>query len=172
MTSRLVLNSLKTLNKTSIIQSLTRAPQLNAAVHLSATRSFSCTPRAFQAPPPNVFTDLKNFLNEEIKLEKESSKHKALPKITGFEVKTEGPNVTLTKTHNGEQVTVKFNVNGSLNNMDQEQESAKPEETEAEMKARPVFTVDIKKGSQILSFSCDFLPAEEAGAEASKEAPG
>ncbi len=119
-----------------------------------------------------MFSELKTFLNEEIKLEKEGDKHKGgLPKITGFAVKTEGPNVTLTKSHNGEEVTVKFNVNGSLNNMEPPVEPEKPE-AEAEMKARPLFTIDIKRGGQVLSFSCDFLPAEDAAADGNKDSAG
>jgi hypothetical protein len=53
-------------------------------------------------------------LGQEIKLEKESKKK--LPNVSGFTLNTDGPNVTLTKSHNDETITVKLNVNGSLDN--------------------------------------------------------
>ncbi len=61
-----------------------------------------------------VFKDLTSFLGQEIKLEKESKKK--LPNVSGFTLNTDGPNVTLTKSHNDETITVKLNVNGSLDN--------------------------------------------------------
>lgn len=61
-----------------------------------------------------AFSDLTSFLSQEIKLEKQTRKD--LPKVTGFTLSTDGPNVTLTKSHNDETITVKFNVNGSLDN--------------------------------------------------------
>lgn len=63
-----------------------------------------------------VSNKLTSFLSEEIKLETDSRKNKAHnPKINGFDVKTEGPIVTLTKTHGGdEHISITFNVNGSL----------------------------------------------------------
>ena len=36
------------------------------------------------------------------------------------------------------------------------------------MKARPSFTVDIKRGSQTLSFSCSYLPVDSAEKDARK----
>lgn len=67
----------------------------------------------------NTGGDLAKFLVEEIRLENESCKHKSdLPQITGFNIKADGPSVTLAKTHNNEQITVKFNVNGSLDDGD------------------------------------------------------
>jgi hypothetical protein len=84
-----------------------------------------------------VLKDLSSFLTQEIKQESDNRKHKVgLPKVAGFEVKSEGPNVTLTKTHDSEKyeyvlnfllvcfilnfnfcrITVKFNINGSLDN--------------------------------------------------------
>jgi hypothetical protein len=36
------------------------------------------------------------------------------------------------------------------------------------MKARPSFTVDIKKGDKVLAFACSFLPPEEGSKDSSK----
>jgi hypothetical protein len=44
---------------------------------------------------------LTSFLKQEIKQEKESQK--PLPTIKGFEVKHDGPNVTLTRKHGNEE---------------------------------------------------------------------
>jgi hypothetical protein len=82
----------------------------------------------------NVLKDLSNFLNEEIKLEQEARKNRnELPKVTGFSVKSEGPNVTLSKKHNDEEITVKFNVNGSLDN----EEGSLTDATESAKSATP-----------------------------------
>jgi len=51
-----------------------------------------------------VLKDLSSFLTQEIKQESDNRKHKVgLPKVTGFDVKSEGPNVTLTKSHDSEK---------------------------------------------------------------------
>ncbi len=76
-------------------------------------------------------------MGQEIKLEKDS--RKALPKVTGFTLNTDGPNVTLTKSHNDETITVKFNVNGSLDN--NESVSDEPIETEKAGKEPEASTV-------------------------------
>lgn len=56
--------------------------------------------------------DLGSFLQNEIKLEKENlSKTNKPVQIQGFDIKTEGPNVTLTKTFNNEQYDSAFLFN-------------------------------------------------------------
>jgi len=51
-----------------------------------------------------VYTELNQFLVSEIKLEKETRKNQAqVPKVKGFDLKAEGPNVTLTKAYNNEK---------------------------------------------------------------------
>jgi hypothetical protein len=50
-----------------------------------------------------AYTKLSSFLKDEIQRENEVKKHKNLPKISGFDVKTDGPNVTLTKSYNDEK---------------------------------------------------------------------
>lgn len=134
------------------------------------SRAFSASAISFQQKT-NTFSELSSFLAEEIKLENEAHKQKAAAKITGFDVKTDGPNVTLTKAFQNETITVKFNINGSIDSnedaqIDEAIESLKSEkEEETQMKARPTFTVDIKRPDhdQVLSFGCSFLPNEEAG---------
>jgi hypothetical protein len=180
MNSRLVYNSLKNATKSSnsLVQTALKSsfkPSLANAILRTesvSVRTFSSSISQMNAQS-NGLKDLTSFLNKEIELEKEARKHKGqLPKVSGFDVKTDGPNVTLTKSHEGEEIVVKLNVNGSLNNnLDQNVENEKPEgQSEPEMKARPLFTVEIKRNNQVLSFACDFLPSEEAGE--SSETPG
>ena len=87
--------------------------------------STSCQVRASS----EVSKKLSSFISEEIKLETDSRKSKPqTPKINGFDVKTEGPIVTLTKTFGGdENITITFNVNGSL---DDEQSFEQPGQQE------------------------------------------
>jgi len=109
----------------------------------------------------NILADLSKYLEKDIEAEKKEAK--PLPKITGFEVKTDGPNVTLTRDFQGETITVKFSVNGSLTNGFDDQEPEKgASEADTGLKSHPVFTVDIKKKDQILSFTCDFMTDEVA----------
>lgn len=37
------------------------------------------------------------------------------------------------------------------------------------LKSRPTFSIEIKRGDQILAFGCSFLPAEEAEKEAAED---
>jgi len=111
----------------------------------------------------SAYGELTSFLNEEIKLEHDAQRHKnILPTVKGFDVKAEGPNVTLTKDYNNEKVTIKFNVNNTLGD-EEPSEQIENEKEPAAMKSRPTFCVDIKKGSQTLSFWCSFLPSEVEG---------
>jgi hypothetical protein len=62
-----------------------------------------------------VLKDLSSFLTQEIKQESDNRKHKVgLPKVAGFEVKSEGPNVTLNKTHDSEKYEYVFKTLGFL----------------------------------------------------------
>ncbi|CAF1068943.1 unnamed protein product [Didymodactylos carnosus] len=147
-------------------------------------RSMSNTVKAHN----NAYQDLNAFLDKEIKLEKQAQKHPSkMPKIEGFEVKTEGPEVTLLKTEGNEKITVKFNVTNTVNagndehSDGQEHEisgNAAPEAAEStsssQLKSRPVFTVDVNRGSQTLSFLCSYLPDEypDSAAIARNRNPG
>lgn len=127
---RLIRNANTVINKNlisqNVLKSLKLSPINNAYMCLS-NRAFSTS--IFRAT--NVLKDLSNFLNEEIKLETESRKSRNdLPKVSGFDLKTDGPNVTLTKKFNDEEVTVKLNVNGSLDNSEPNIEQAVEEKGE------------------------------------------
>jgi len=102
--------------------------------------------------------DISKFLKEEIATEKQNRKD--LINVDGFEVKTEGAEVVLTKSlSGGEKVVVTANVNHSV-------DSAEPDDGTGEapeMLSRPNFEVDIVKANgRTLSFSCSFLSPDEA----------
>jgi len=98
--------------------------------------------------------DIASFLNDEIAAEKGNLKRAEIPK-GNFEVKTDGAEVTFTKTSGNEKVVVSMNVNHTV-------DSAEPDdgsEEAPEMKSKPNFEVDIvKTGGKTLSFSCSFAP--------------
>lgn len=102
--------------------------------------------------------ELADFLVEEIEAEKKARKSAQLPKIEGFDVKLEGSEVTLTRAFNQETITVRLNVNHSVDAEDAEEFSANQESAPepGEMKSKPNFTVEIERGGKKLFFSCTF----------------
>ncbi|CAF1237925.1 unnamed protein product [Rotaria magnacalcarata] len=118
----------------------------------------------------NVYKDLNQFLDKEIQLERVTQKHPSnLPAIQGFEVTTEGPEVTLIRQSGKEKITVKFNVTNTVNATDSDDEAnlhapdrqqsdAEVTQPSSQLKSRPTFTVDFNRGGQTLSFLCSYLP--------------
>jgi len=109
--------------------------------------------------------EVSKFLIDEILTEKKNAR--ALPKLDGWTVKTDGAEVTLTKeVAGGEKVMITLNVNHTV-------DSAEPDdgtEEAPEMLSRPNFEVDlIKPGGKTLSFSCSYVDPAEAGEEANQE---
>lgn len=115
-----------------------------------------------------VDKDLSSFLEKEIQFEV-SRGGQDLPKVPGFEIKTDGANVTMTKTLSSETVTVKLSLIGAVDavgpDMETQQEGDPPK-----MECRPPFEVTISKGSgQVLALRCTFPAVEDiqdAGVEA------
>ena len=112
----------------------------------------------------NVDRDLVTFLEGEIQAEKEQAKMpKNGPGIPGFEIHTKGSSLTLVKKVNNETVTIKCNVNGSVDTDGPSEEELEMAQSNAQdpaglvgdMKARPEFVVEISKpDGQILAFNC------------------
>lgn len=128
MASKLILRGFRNFSKIQVLlPNLSTKVQINQILNLN--NSFEA--RAFSTSlirNSNTLKDLSNFLNEEIKLEQDSqNEQKKALTVTGFNLKSDGPNVTLSKKHNDEDITVKLNVNGSLDNaesaVDQQVES-------------------------------------------------
>jgi len=98
--------------------------------------------------------DIGEFLADEIAAEKGNLRKLELPG-EGFEVKSDGAEVTFTKTLGSEKIVVSMNVNHTV-------DSAEPDdgtEEAPEMKSKPNFEIDIvKSNGKTLSFSCSFVP--------------
>lgn len=117
---------------------------------------------------------LRDFLKEEIEAEKELAKQQlgdqqTTPAISGFDIKADEAEVTLTKKHNSEKITVTFNVNDCVRpqddqvetgTMDKYEEQQREEDKMPDMSilAEPTFKVEIEKGGQKLVFECEFDP--------------
>ncbi|KAK6190758.1 hypothetical protein SNE40_002552 [Patella caerulea] len=100
---------------------------------------------------------ISKFLDKEIKLEETSKSNQKLPTIKGFELsKSDGSDVELVKQNGNEKVTVKFNVNASVDSDHPPAVEGQSEEA-TDMVSRPSFTVELNKGdNQILAVHCYF----------------
>jgi len=101
--------------------------------------------------------EVSKFLVEEIQTEKKNAR--SLPKLEGWNVATDGAEVTLTKdVAGGEKVMITLNVNHTV-------DSAEPDdgtEEAPEMLSTPHFEIDlIKKGGETLSFSCSYISPDD-----------
>lgn len=110
--------------------------------------------------------EIAKFLQDEIATEKQNQK--IAVKLEGFEVKTEGAEVTLTKALAGEKVVISLNVNHTV-------DSAEPDDGTGEapeMLSRPNFEIDIvKTNGKTLSFSCSYISADEMPEGQAEQAP-
>lgn len=118
----------------------------------------------FSSPKTDV--DLHKFLVEEIKSEKEIAQQPKKGKtIPGFEIREDGADVILSRKFANEQITVRFNVNASVDDGAQqfsENAQEQPEEIAATMKSKPDFVVEIRKSKDLaLVFNCAFLEDAE-----------
>ncbi|XP_002737600.2 complement component 1 Q subcomponent-binding protein, mitochondrial-like [Saccoglossus kowalevskii] len=110
--------------------------------------------------------ELSKYLQNEINLEKDS--HNDLPKLPGFEVSMDGSEGILTKLMDGEQITIKFNVNHSV-----EFEASGEGDEDGKMQSYPNFEVTIvKSGKPKISMSCRFINDEMDNDEAQQEESG
>jgi len=74
--------------------------------------------------------------------------------------------VTLEKKYQDELITVKFNVNNSLDDisdtaMEETEATKEGESPDSEIKSRPHFSVDLKRGDLVLTFLCSFMSSED-----------
>lgn len=111
----------------------------------------------------NVDRDLVAFLEGEIEAEKSQTKMpKNGPGVPGYQIKSKGSSLVLTRKLDNETITVKLNVNGSVDTEgpgEEEMEMAQSGQQEpapiGDMKAKPDFVVEISKpDGQILAFNC------------------
>ena len=105
MASRIFARSLKNINSIARFSGFKTTSIINPLKFKNSfavsSRNFAATTVSFQQQ--NTLKELASFLDQEIKLEKETRKEgNILPKVSGFDVKTEGPNVVLTRAFNKE----------------------------------------------------------------------
>ncbi|XP_050408154.1 complement component 1 Q subcomponent-binding protein, mitochondrial [Patella vulgata] len=112
---------------------------------------------------------ISKFLDKEIKLEETSKSNQKLPTVKGFELsKSDGSDVELVKQSGNEKVTVKFNVNASVDSDHPPAVEGQSEEA-TDMVSRPSFTVELNKGdNQILAVHC-YFPEDGMVDDASQE---
>jgi len=142
----------------------------NLSTKLLNSQSFALTRPSltyFSTKPGPADTNLSEFLKTEIEQEKQIGKKQLgaqTPSVEGFQIKTDEAEVTLTKSHNNEKITVKFNVNQSVSeegyNPDFDPEKKPSEELDApQVWAKPPFQVEIEKNGQRLMFECEYPEA-------------
>jgi complement component 1 Q subcomponent-binding protein, mitochondrial len=161
MASRTIFRSFKSLSKVKIpsnTATISKSLSIQSAItklpQITSVRTYASDSNN------NAYSALTSFLKEEIKFEKENQQFKnKLPTIPGFDVQTDGPNVTFTRTYENEKISVKFSVNESLN----EEESPEGSEEKSEnvnVRSKPPFTIDILRNNKTLSFECAYLGSE------------
>lgn len=123
----------------------------------------SIVSKRFAANSPQSDKELSEFLETEIELEKKSMK-KALPSLEGWSITTDGSNVIFKKQFNGEEITLKTNVNHSVdarNETEEEIEENREKQMNGEMVCKPDFAVEIKRGNTILGVNCSYMSADD-----------
>lgn len=111
--------------------------------------------------------ELAEFLVEEIAAERKLQKIKKIPtEVDGYKVKLDGSEVTLIKVNGDETIEINFNINHTVDTdpvePDIEPTMDKPEL--GEMKSRPTFEVEIRRGGKTLGFTCSTVsPSHNQG---------
>lgn len=127
----------------------------------------------------NVDRDLVAFLDGEIEAEKGQTRiPKNGPGVPGYQITSKGSSLKLVRKLDIETITVKLNVNGSVDPdgpSDEELEMAQSGQADpaqaGDMKAKPDFVIEISKpDGQILAFNCRLyadseLPADQPDAD-------
>lgn len=151
----LIIRSCSRLARLSSLQTTTRMSP-RCLVSLVGGRQGQLTCPTTRGMATKGDQELSKFLQEEIATEKKNSR--AGPKLEGWNISSEGSEVTLTKELVGEKVMITLNVNHTV-------DSAEPDdgtEEAPEMLSRPTFEVDIiKSNGKTLSFTCSYTQQEE-----------
>jgi len=130
------------------------------------------TPQRFSAPKYSTEVDkeLSSFLEKEIQFESSRASDN-LPKIPGFEIKTDGASITLSKNLNSETVVIKLSVIGCVDAVPSDSGATPSEDDPPKMECRPPFEVEISKGSgQVVALRCTFPHADEMPIEDAQDA--
>lgn len=162
LNNRLIQTTGKSLPQIRSISSVVTNGSIGRRHHTIDNKEVTVVSKRFAANSPKVAEELTQFLKSEIELEMKSQK-KSLPSIPDWNIKNDGSNVVFTKTFGSEEITVRTNVNHSVDTKDFNEEEN--EEIAAEMVCRPDFAVEIKKGNTILGINCAFIEPEEMDEE-------
>lgn len=103
--------------------------------------------------------ELVECLTEEILAEKKAQKFKTIPtEVDGFQVKLDGAEVTLTKKTDIDKITIRFNVNHTVDTDAEAQLEQNVEKPDVgELKSKPTFKVDLIKGDTTVCLLCSFI---------------
>jgi len=139
---------------------------MRSAVHTKGCGCLACKKLHIASYSTEVDKEISKFLDKEIQYESSRSSDK-LPKIAGFDIKTEEGDITLTKTSGAEKIVVKLSVNGAVDSAEPGNPSGKEDEP-PKMVCRPPFDVEIIKGNTVLALQCAF-PSPDAVYEGGQE---
>lgn len=146
------------LSSLSASKSLQTEPQGQSYYTISTLKQVSTNKIISRGFASKNDQDIGEFLADEVAAEKGNLRKLELPDA-GFEVQSDGAEVTFTKTSGSEKIVVSMNVNHTV-------DSSEPDdgtEEAPEMKSRPNFEIDIvKSNGKTLSFSCSFVPPPES----------
>ncbi|KAK3892291.1 hypothetical protein Pcinc_003911 [Petrolisthes cinctipes] len=110
--------------------------------------------------------ELVEFLQEEIVAEKKNLNSGLPSHLDDFSVKVQDAEITLHKNFHDEKITVTLNVNHTV---DTDEAEMSADQTEASLKSKPSFEVDIQVGSKTMSFTCSFTSVDVAGEQEASE---
>jgi len=103
--------------------------------------------------------ELAEFLKDEVAAETKAQTFQELPTLLHFNIEQNGADLLLKREFNGENITIKLNVNHTVETqMPEGEPSANQEKQEvAVMKSKPSFMIEINRGGKVLGFSCSYV---------------
>ncbi|CAL1528742.1 unnamed protein product [Lymnaea stagnalis] len=140
-------------------------------LHTKSCKCMACMKTSVATYSTEVDKEISKFLDKEISYEK-SRATSSLPAIPGFEIQTDGGDVTLTKLSGKEKIVVRLSVNGSVDSIMSDSPTEKEDEP-PQMICRPPFEVEISKGDgTVFALQCSFPAQEHDFEDASQYAKG
>ncbi|KAL7302984.1 complement component 1 Q subcomponent-binding protein, mitochondrial [Trichogramma pretiosum] len=144
--------------QTSRVFLSTLRPTIAGSSLVSNTHRHPCACVSCRFSHTKAEKELVEFLAEEIVAEKKALKLKTIPtELDGFKVSLDGAEVTLTKQAGEELIKISFNVNHTVDTEAEPDVDPRDDKPDiGEIKSKPSFEVDIKRGKQTLSFTCSY----------------
>lgn len=158
-TQKLSLQQTALVSSRNLSWSQTVSPKNLLKQHNVSCKCSQCTAPNIRFAHSKGERELVECLTEEILAEKKAQKFKTIPtEVDGFQVKLDGAEVTLTKKTDIDKITIRFNVNHTVDTDAEaqiEQNMEKPDV--GELKSKPTFKVDIIKGDTTVCLLCSFI---------------